>query len=523
MSVAPTEAAQVDLSSLTDVELMQLYTELQKREALAARNGSLFYKPHRKQALFHAAAYLRYRYVRVGNRWGKSEMGAAEDVAFCLGERLWLPKSDPNRYVGIPHHPVKGVLIGTDWDKMAEIFTNNTGDLNARGKIFRYLPADSIENIHRNHSGNIDRIDIRGLHGVSSLFFDTVKSFMANPMGHESSDWDFVHVDEPCPKEMWEAYARGLMDRRGKVWFLCTPIIEAWINDMFMPDVRTTLNPDQPFCYDENHWMLTGSTYDNPNLSAQAIDEFASGLSEEVRKSRVEGLPASLAGLVYKEYDPVRHLEYGVPFGWRDAHTPPINYTIRVAIDPHPSTPHAVLFAATAPTGHTYFYDEIFEKLTITDLANKVKAKLSGRNPFYIICDPYAWIENPTNGETWADIMYRLGLPIEKAIKDLEHGISIAKDVLTNKPVRFMAHLKNFRREIDRYMWDPKKPNKPIDKDDHMMENFYRMCFNGFSYRDPFPAQLHPDTFRTQQFGPLPNYTFGGQTDETPDYLARYR
>jgi len=36
-------------------------------------------------------------------------------------------------------------------------------------------------------------------------------------MGSESSDFDFVHVDEPCPEPMYKAAARGLIDRNGKI------------------------------------------------------------------------------------------------------------------------------------------------------------------------------------------------------------------------------------------------------------------------------------------------------------------
>jgi hypothetical protein len=37
--------------------------------------------------------------------------------------------------------------------------------------------------------------------------------------GSESSDWDFLHIDEPCPRDMYVANARGLIDRGGSDWF----------------------------------------------------------------------------------------------------------------------------------------------------------------------------------------------------------------------------------------------------------------------------------------------------------------
>ena len=54
-------------------------------------------------------------------------------------------------------------------------------------------------------------------------------------MGQESSQWDWIHVDEPIPEAMWIANSRGLMDTGGSAWFTCTPIAEQWINKFFLP------------------------------------------------------------------------------------------------------------------------------------------------------------------------------------------------------------------------------------------------------------------------------------------------
>ena len=46
-----------------------------------------------------------------GNRFGKSTCGSAEDCAFALGARLWLPEGDPIRHLGIPGRATKGVIL----------------------------------------------------------------------------------------------------------------------------------------------------------------------------------------------------------------------------------------------------------------------------------------------------------------------------------------------------------------------------------------------------------------------------
>src|SRR5216683_5469232 len=68
----------VDLHLLRqEVHVLQRITELRRENELS------FYRPHSKQEKFHLND-ARYRYARTGNRFGKSEMGAAEDVAFAL-------------------------------------------------------------------------------------------------------------------------------------------------------------------------------------------------------------------------------------------------------------------------------------------------------------------------------------------------------------------------------------------------------------------------------------------------------
>lgn len=475
----------VDIAKMSAYEKNALLLELEKRLREQSRNGILFYKPHAKQIMFHMAGDIPFRYAQVGNRFGKSEMGAAEDISFCLGERLFFPAGHPGRTKGIPARTVKGVLLCQDWDKSEEIFTNRSGDDKTRGKLFRLLPADRIEAVKTNHSGKVCRIDIKGLYGTSSIYIDTVASYKQDPMSHESSDWDFIHVDEPIPKKMWEAHARGLVDREGSAWFTCTPLSEPWINDFFLPSVRYKFDESRPY-KSGDYWVMRGSMTDNPFLSPKAIERYINMLDAETKECRLHGIPSSMAGIVYKEFQPHLHVLQDVPIGWNNFHDPPPDYTIRYAIDPHPRQPHAVLFAATAPTGQVFFFYEIFEKCLIGDLAEQIKSIVQGRFVQTALCDPLAYIENPLDGSTWANELYRHDLFVEKASKDLKRGIQRVKQELAMANNLFFAPgLAETIKEFDYYRWNDKKPDSPVDKDDHMMENLYRLVINGLHYVAP--------------------------------------
>jgi len=479
-SIAPAADPDRVLAGMTDFERLRIHKLLLEKKALKIRNGVAFYRPHEKQALFHACG-ARYRFIRVSNRWGKSICGAAEDVAWLLGERPWVPEGLPERTLGIPPRPVKGCLICVDWDKSAELFTAQEGDEDARGLLFRLLPHDNIASVCKNHSGNVSQVFVKGKYGTSVLYIDTVQSYKANPMGHESSAWDFLHIDEPLPQGMWQAYARGLIDRGGSAWFCCTLLNEGWINDMFLPTQRDEHVSEVVANGDK--WTITGSMYDNPYLKPEHIKEFEDSLTEDERQCRIYGIPMSMSGTIYKGFQPFRHVYRTIPRGWKNYNDPPLDYTIRFAVDPHPRTPHAVLFAATAPTGEVFFYDEIFKSGTIDEIAIQIKLKLHNRNVLWGLCDPLGFIESPIDGRAMVDVFVEHGIVLDKAPKDPSNGILQVTEALKEPDLlHFSCNLTRTLWEFDHYVWDEKRADRPKDKDDHFMECLYRLVLTGLDY-----------------------------------------
>lgn len=437
-----------------------------KRIELVKTNGLAFYKPHPGQDLFHRAGGRIHRMVRCGNRYGKSTMGCAEDIAWLLGERPWYAKSDPARRLGIPQRPVKGLVITTNWDKVDEIWTSTKGD--GGGKIWQFAPKGFIKSTRRNHSGAIEMLECNN---GSILRFDTVESFKKNPQGMESSDFDFIHIDEPCPEDQYKAGARGLVDRGGSDWFTLTPLNEFWINDLFFPQpgLPQRFRPDQI-------WAAQGKTSDNPYLTADSIANFMSLLTPDEIECRINGLPLELSGLVYKTYSHAKHVLKAVPAGWSDFNTPPRDYIIYAAIDPHPQTPHAVLFVAVNPLGQRFIFDELWVKCSAEDLAYLVLKKLEKYIAVPVKCDPIAWINDPITETCLAEEFGKAGLFVEKASKGKTHGILKMMGEFNKHDLFVSPNLQRFHFEINRYCYD--KENKPVDKDDHMMENMYRLFIN---------------------------------------------
>jgi hypothetical protein len=461
----------VEIEQNPEVQLMkQRLRDLKAAKLQAAREfGLAFYQPSPKQDAFHrAAGHTKRRMVRAGNRFGKSTMGCAEDCSWAIGERPWYAEGDPARTAGIPRHPTKGLVITTDWDKVNEIWTSERGD--NPGKIWRFLPRSRVVSKRRNHSGAIDLIEVKSVFGGNSIIsFDTVKSFKANPMGSESSDWDWIHIDEPCPEAMFKASARGLIDRGGSAWFTLTPLNEFWINDYFFPQ-------DTGGLARSSVWAETATIYENPYLTREAIAEFEALLTEEEKECRLRGIPLHLAGLVYKSFSWDKHVLKDLPLGWEDWTHPPKHWPLYVHIDPHPQTPHAVLFCAVSPFGERYYYYDMFRKCGIEQLAKDILDFTKGYKIAGCHCDPLGFIEHPITETSMATEFHANGLYVEKATKALEHGIIRVNQELakTPPPVYFSPHCKRTLWEIQRYCWDD-KGDRPIDAEDHMMENLYRM------------------------------------------------
>jgi hypothetical protein len=494
-------------------ELRQENERLSRAKALRQSYGINFYVPHAKQDKFHTAGDKTGRYCRTGNRGGKTKCGAAEDVSWCLGGRVFYRNSfdvvdgkqnvvrrhvgglnDPLVTKGIPQFPVKGLLVVADWDKAKDIFTNRDGSYETWGELFQLIPREALGKVHLSRGGHVDQINIKRLTefggGESTLMIDTVESFKHSKMSQESSDFDFLHYDEPAPRNMFVANSRGLVDRRGKYWFNCTPIDEMWINDLFSPPGQHVVKSADAGLEFGTKFIITWSIYDNPYNTPEGIAEFESNLTREEKACRLDGLPLAFAGLVYKEFIYDLHVLCDVPVGWEDYHLPPKDHTIRVAWDVHQRIPQAVLLTATAPNGEVFVYDELFFDSLVTPTALSLKEKVKGRFVCDYWIDPFAVIPSAVTNESVLDELAKHDLYFDKGSKDLDLGVSKVREKLLERTtgkmptIWFSPKLQELLFEFTHYVYDVEK-NKPKDKDDHMLENLRRLVLGGLEYIAP--------------------------------------
>ena len=466
--------------------------------------GLKYYNPHPKQKAFHAAGNYKRRAVFAGNRFGKSDCGAAEDCAQALGHRPWLPETSPECRIGIPQRPQKILILTTDWQKVDEIFTSQRGT--QVGKLWKYLPRGFVTSTKRNHSGALEIMECAN---GALIQFDTVESFKKNPQGAESSHWDVIHVDEPCPQKMYAAHARGLMDRGGQAYFTLTPLKEPWIYDMFYGDGDTLgmVQRGAANIHNSTYWSVTGSIWDNIYLDEADINLYLSELDPEERECREKGIPLQFAGLIYKEFESAVHIMRHLPKGWLDFDSPPDDWPVYLQLDPHPQTPSAGLLCTVDENNiRRYIFNEIWYRGTCDEVAKEFFEKLGNRYLVRALGDPSIFNEDKLTGSCAADDFGAAGLWLDRAVKDLDRGILAVKKALKARDVNgdplwlFSPYLRRFVYEIKRWHWD--KDNKPTDKDDHTLECMYRMVLD-----DPRWAQRAQTTFVDPMESPITGLT----------------
>ena len=467
-----------NIESYTELDLLKLerLRLLEQKIAAMKDNGIAYYRPHPRQDNFHRAADRKWRLWEAGNRSGKSTAGAAEDVSMCLGFRPFYPVGDPARTAGIPDVTNrKGLIVCNDIKKVGEVFTSQRGQ---GGKLWEMFPRGFARGVHTT-DGVIDVIECAN---GATLHFVTVRAWMNNPGCIESTDYHFAHIDEPIPKKMFIGVKRGLVDHDGSGYFTLTPKSEPWIHYMFY----TSRKKKQDIVVEGRKWAQTGSTTDNPYLPKTAIVDFMEGMTKDEIDCMIHGVPLALSGLVYKEFDYTKHVISEPLEGWNNLWTPSPNSAIYVAIDPHPQTPHHVMFMAALPHDVLYCYDEIFLHCSIPELAVKIMQKVEGRFHVLTVCDPYAWLEHPNRKvNSYAEDFAEAGLLLCKASKDRSAGILETKRLLS-QPDRllFSEKLEVTIEEFETHCWDEKE-NKPKDENDHAMENLGRLALEKPIWIDP--------------------------------------
>lgn len=391
-----------------------------------------------------------------GNRLGKTTIGTLLGLSTMFGKFLWNNKS----LLHLFNHtqPRKIRLVGQDWEKSVKTVTIP--------ELEKWWPKNRPLHTKKNNVG------------VDAMWKDektgSTLEIMSN--GQESDlfeGWsgDLVIYDEPPKRDIRIANARGLVDRLGRELFVMTLLKEAWVDREV---IKATLPDGKP---DPRVFSVHGQSYDNVGygITKEGLEIFASKLTDEEREARIKGIPSYMSGLVYPTFQRKTHFSkrFEVPLDWM----------VDIAIDVHPREKQAALFVATDPRNDRYVVEEIWDHGDGTWIGEHVvkAAKYHSYRVNRIVIDPLSKGDSNNKDDTFskvAKVLMAHGYVLETATKDKEQGIlEIKKHLMgpNGKPsIFFFDDLVRTIFEIEGYMWD-KETQKPQDKDDHMMENLYRL------------------------------------------------
>ena len=222
-------------------------------------------------------------------------------------------------------------------------------------------------------------------------------------------------------------------------------------------------------------------------ITQEGVDQFASKITDEEKEARLHGKPAYMSGMVYPSFSrkpyPQGHLceRFPVPTDW----------IVDIAIDVHPREKQAALFVATNPQNFRYAVEEIWEHGDPEWIADEI-IRIITRNAFRvgkIVIDPFSKGDS-NNANTVYDkidkILFAHGHELFVATKDKLAGIhSVRRHLKGPNKTPSLVFFKDLVRtiwEIEGYMFDK---GSPIDKDDHMMENLYRILLLDTKWTEP--------------------------------------
>lgn len=333
-------------------------------------------------------------------------------------------------------------------------------------------------------------------------------TYEQDPMEFEGATLGWAWFDEPPPEAILKATI-ARMRKGGIIFITATPLAgSAYLYDAFAKgefDVEiksleggAMVKYQRKVAYVEADIASACRTHGvRGHLKHETIMQMIAEYSEDEKQARVYGKFQHLIGLIFKQWNRRVHVIKPFDITIRD-------YAVYEFLDPHPRNPDAVLWVAVDRYGTKYVIDELYINVTSEEeLAMKIKSKASQYRIINRMIDPSAFNKNQHDrtakslGDKLADhgLVYISGTK-QRAMSD--RRISTALSYTENKGFMIKPpELYVFETcgrtiyEMEHYRWqehtgktaDLRNPKeKPVDKDDHMIENLGRALFNEIQF-----------------------------------------
>lgn len=309
-----------------------------------------------------------------------------------------------------------------------------------------------------------------------------VMTYDQNVKEFESANLGWAWFDEPPPEAIFKATV-ARMRRGGIIFITATPLTgSAWMYDQIMTNVKE----GQRAVVEADVWSNSIERGVRGILAERDINRMIEEYSEEDKQARIHGKFQHLVGLVFKTFS--RKIHVIKPFNINKE-----DYVVYERLDPHPRHPDAVLWVAVDKQGTKFVVDELMVSGTTGELATRIKQKSSQYRIGDRRIDPSAFIQDQHTNKALAVDLRTLGLDYLPATKRRSEAITSIKDALdyrsSGESITRPPELYIFDT-CQRLIWEMEhwqyheytskteevrgKSEKPVDKDDHMIENLGR-------------------------------------------------
>lgn len=412
--------------------------------AQVARPNIYGYEPHPKQIDFHSSPAHKRLFLG-GNRSGKTVGGVTEDV-------WWLTGKHP--YIETPKPPVRGRVVSVD-------FLNGVEKI-VKPEFARWMPASELLGGSWDKAFNKE-LRILTLKNGSTLEF---MSYDQDVDKFAGTSRHFIHFDEEPPRDIYIECLQRLLDVGGSFWMTLTPVdgMSSWIyDDLYMQSKE-----------DVNIHCVTVDMEDNPHINWGEANILLSSLTDEERKIRKSGQFVQIGGLVYKMFDPNKHVIDEIDLGQ-------VKDWLHIAAMDHGFTnPTAWLWGCVDGDGRIIIYDEYYVSGKIIREHAQAVHEINQRHGFvpeYNVGDPSIRNIDPITGTSIHLEYVEYGIPIVLGNNDQKAGINRVARYLTGTggvPQLYITrNCVNLIREIGRLRW-AQWANKKIRADKNPKEEQHK-------------------------------------------------
>lgn len=337
----------------------------------------------------------------------------------------------------------------------------------------------------------------------------------------ESSTLGLAWFDEPPPKRIFKATV-ARMRKGGIIFITATPLQgSAWMYDELIAKPEDDIKKHGFTTYLEADVETACVQHGIRGfLEHENIEKMISQYDEEDMQARVKGKFHHLIGLVFKMFNRAIHIIRPFEINHED-------WVVGHALDPHPRNPDASMWLAVNRKGTKVVCDELFMKGTVSEAAERIKKKNANYRIIKKIIDPSAFNEDQhqETGLTLAQRLEGKDLIYERATKDRVNADRAIADALNYQKIGqemvrapqlyiFDSCLRTIW-ELEHYRWqdwtgkasERKDPmEKPVDKDDHMIEDLGRLLVQDLKWT-PMP----PKAKKNWGASTLPNSPYLGR------------